>query len=25
MLRYALRFIAYDKPKSIGVILGIVI
>jgi len=25
MLRYALRFISYDKPKSIGVILGIVI
>lgn len=25
MIRYALRFISYDKPKSIGVILGIVI
>ena len=25
MFRYALRFISYDKPKSIGVILGIVI
>ena len=25
MLRFALRFISYDKPKSIGVILGIVI
>jgi len=25
MLRFALRFITYDKPKSIGVILGIVI
>jgi putative ABC transport system permease protein len=25
MLRFALRFILYDKPKSIGVILGIII
>jgi putative ABC transport system permease protein len=25
MLRYALRFISYDKPKSIGVVLGIII
>ncbi|MEJ2628523.1 MAG: ABC transporter permease, partial [bacterium] len=25
MLRFALRFIIYDKPKSIGVILGIII
>ncbi len=25
MFRFALRFIAYDKPKSIGVILGILI
>jgi putative ABC transport system permease protein len=25
MIRFALRFISYDKPKSIGVILGIVI
>ncbi|MBN1271061.1 MAG: FtsX-like permease family protein [Candidatus Aminicenantes bacterium] len=25
MLRFALRFISYDKPKSIGVILGIII
>ena len=25
MFRYALRFISYDKPKSIGVIIGIII
>ena len=25
MFRYALRFIRYDKPKSIGVIIGIII
>ena len=25
MLRFALRFIIYDKPKSIGVVLGIII
>jgi putative ABC transport system permease protein len=25
MVRYALRFILYDKPKSIGVVLGIII
>lgn len=25
MLRFAFRFIAYDKPKSIGVILGIIV